>query len=175
MSGTRLVAIEDAAVLAELTRASRGFLAPWEPIRGEEDFTPAGQRAIIETSLHRYEQGTMLPRVILDDTGQVAGRINLNNIVRGALQSADLGYWVAEALGRRGLATAAVRDIIPVAFGELQLHRIQAATLRHNTASQRVLARNGFTRIGVAAAYLKIAGQWQDHILYQLINPEAAG
>jgi ribosomal-protein-alanine N-acetyltransferase len=34
-----------------------------------------------------------------------------------------------------------------------------------------VLERNGFTRIGVAPAYLSIAGRWQDHALYQLTNP----
>ncbi len=31
-------------------------------------------------------------------------------------------------------------------------------TMRHNVRSQRVLERNGFTRIGVAREYLKIAG-----------------
>jgi ribosomal-protein-alanine N-acetyltransferase len=34
-----------------------------------------------------------------------------------------------------------------------------------------VLERNGFVRSGVAPAYLSIAGRWQDHALYQLINP----
>ena len=71
------------------------------------------------------------------------------------------------------LPAAAVADIMTVAFGELGLHRIQAETLLHNTASQRVLRRNGFVRIGTAAAYLKIAGRWQDHHLYQVLNPAA--
>ena len=60
-----------------------------------------------------------------------------------------------------------------VAFAELGLHRIQAETLLDNLASQRVLERNGFARIGMAPAYLKIAGRWQDCFLYQLINPGA--
>jgi len=34
-----------------------------------------------------------------------------------------------------------------------------------------VLARNGFKPFGVAPSCLKIAGQWQDHILYHLFNP----
>jgi [ribosomal protein S5]-alanine N-acetyltransferase len=102
------------------------------------------------------------------------GRINLNNIVRGAAQCASLGYWLAEAAGGRGLATAAVREITRLAFTELGLHRIQADTLVHNVPSQRVLARNGFVRIGLAPRYLKIAGRWQDCILHQLLN-DAAG
>ena len=53
---------------------------------------------------------------------------------------------------------------------ELGLHRIQAGTLLHNVRSQRVLERTGFVRFGMAPAYLNIAGQWQDHALYQIVN-----
>jgi ribosomal-protein-alanine N-acetyltransferase len=51
----------------------------------------------------------------------------------------------------------------------LELHRLQAATLPHNAASRKVLQRSGFEEIGLAPAYLKIAGSWQDHVLYQRI------
>jgi ribosomal-protein-alanine N-acetyltransferase len=69
--------------------------------------------------------------------------------------------------------TAAARDLVRVAFDELRLHRVQNETLLHNVRSQRMLRRNGFRRIGMAPAYLNIAGQWQDHILYQVINDDA--
>ena len=32
------------------------------------------------------------------------------------------------------------------------------------------LERSGFARFGMAPNYLHIAGQWQDHVLYQLLN-----
>ena len=70
-----------------------------------------------------------------------------------------------------GLATAAVTDVIDVGFRKLGLHRLEAATLLHNTASQRVLTRNGFRPFAVSEAYLKIAGRWQDHILFVLLSP----
>ena len=99
------------------------------------------------------------------------GGLALANIRRGVAQAASLGYWVGEEHNGRGLATAAVACMLAVAFDELELHRVQAATLPHNVASQRVLERNGFDRIGLAAAYLKIAGRWQDHVLFQRISP----
>lgn len=170
MPTCRLITPDDAPALAELVSANRDFLAPWEPVRGEEYFTEAGQRVSIGASLAEHERGRGLPCVILDSDRTVVGRINLNTIVRGASQSASLGYWLAEAAGGRGIATAAVRDIVRIAFGELGLHRIQADTLVHNGASQRVLERNGFVRIGLAPNYLKIAGRWQDCILHQLLS-----
>jgi [ribosomal protein S5]-alanine N-acetyltransferase len=65
--------------------------------------------------------------------------------------------------------TAAVGTGIKVARDDLGLHRLEAATLLHNIASQRVLDKNGFEAYGTARAYLRIAGQWQDHRMYQLI------
>ncbi len=67
------------------------------------------------------------------------------------------------------MATAAVRDVLELAFDSLRLHHVQAGTLLHNVRSQRVLERNGFVRIGVAPKMLRIAGSWQDHVLFQAI------
>ena len=174
MTACRLIKLEDAPALAQLLQVSRDFLAPWEPVRGEEYFTAAGQVTYIRAALARYGQGNALPYLIIDAGGAVAGRITLNGIVRGAFQSCSIGYWLNAAATGRGLATTAVRDIVAVAFGELGLHRVQAETLPDNFRSQRVLDRNGFVRIGMAPDYLKIAGRWQDCLLYQVINPGAA-
>ena len=173
MTSCRLITLADAPVLAELQRVNRAFLAPWEPVRDERYFTEAGQRNAIQDALEQYEEGRNLPYVIADDSLGVVGRITLNGIVRGPFLSCSVGYWVSQSAGGRGVATAALRDVIGVAFGELGLHRIQGETLPDNVASQRVLERNGFTRIGMAPAYLRIAGRWQDCILYQLINSRA--
>lgn len=170
MCSTRLVTPDDVPVLAKLLRANRDFLAPWEPVRGHDYFTVDGQSAALRAALDRHEQGSALPHVILDDDCRVVGRITLNEIVRGPFQSCSLGYWVGADDNGRGLATSAVHDIMRVSFEELGLHRIQAGTLLHNVRSQRVLERNGFTRYGVAPAYLNIAGKWQDHALYQAVR-----
>jgi ribosomal-protein-alanine N-acetyltransferase len=159
----RSAAIDDAAALAVLVRVNREFLAPWDPIRDEEYFTEDGQRELLRTALDRE---TTEPHVIEVD-GAVVGRVNLNNVVRGPFQSASLGYWVSEHVNGRGVATVAVGEMIRIAFGEFGLHRVEAGTLPHNTASQRVLERNGLVRYGLAPKYLRIAGVWQDHVLYQ--------
>jgi ribosomal-protein-alanine N-acetyltransferase len=164
---------DDARVVAELYRANREFLAPWEPVRAEEFFTEEHQRELLTTAAERRATGEALPLMIMND-GSPAGRITVSDIVRGAFQSAHLGYWVAHQLNGRGVASAAVGRALEIAFGDLRLHRLQAGTLVHNVGSQKVLIRNGFQRIGLAPAYLKIAGTWQDHILFQRINPRPA-
>ncbi len=170
MNVTRLITSDDVPALTELLRVNREFLAPWDPVRSEDFFTTDRQQAIIREDLRLYTQGSKLPYVIVDDDGRLSGRITLNGIVRGAFQSCSVGYWLDAGRNGRGLATRAVAEIVRVAFEELGLHRVQAESLLHNVRSRRVLERNGFVQFGVAPEYLKIAGRWQDHAVYQLVN-----
>jgi ribosomal-protein-alanine N-acetyltransferase len=74
---------------------------------------------------------------------------------------------------QRGYMTAAVRGVIPFAFGTLRLHRIEAACIPANTASIRLLERTGFRREGFARQYLCINGMWQDHLLFARLQSDA--
>jgi [ribosomal protein S5]-alanine N-acetyltransferase len=172
MSATRLVTPDDAAILADLLRVNRNFLAPWDPTRDDDFFTVAGQLGVIRSALEQHEQGSTLPHVIVDVDGRVVGRVSLTRIMRGPLQSCTLGYWVSAADNGRGLATAAVRGIVQAAFDGFGLHRIEASTQVNNIKSQRVLERAGFIRIGVAPEYLNIDGEWKDVALYQLVDAQ---
>ena len=166
---TRLLQLSDVPELTALCSENREFLAPWEPLRDKDFHTETKQRALAEAALEAHAAGTRVPLLILNQGGQLAGFLNINGIVRGSLQSASLGYWVSRTENGAGLATAAVADAVEHARSSLGLHRLQAETLLHNAGSQRVLAKNGFTRFGMAPKYLKIAGRWQDHELFQKI------
>jgi ribosomal-protein-alanine N-acetyltransferase len=155
----RPVELHDARELAALVVENRAFLAPFEPEREERFYTVDGQREWIANDALRA--------FAILDGDRIGGTVTMSNIVRGPLQSANLGYWVAERLGGRGLATAAVGGVAELAFGELGLHRLEAGTLVDNVPSQRVLEKNGFEPIGLARRYLRIAGEWRDHLLFQ--------
>ena len=162
----RALAVNDANAMAKLYSENREFLAPLEPLRPDAFYTFEGQRRHIAQLTDRRTAGSAYPFVIVVD-GDQAGAINLSNVVRGAFQSANVGYWVAQAHNGRGVGTAALGLVCERAFGELGLHRVEAGTLLDNYASQRVLEKNGFMRIGIAPRYLQIAGAWSDHILFQ--------
>jgi ribosomal-protein-alanine N-acetyltransferase len=98
---------------------------------------------------------------------ELTGGCQLSNIRQGVAQSAaSLGYWMGLPYAGRGLMKEAVRALIPFATRILHLHRIEAATMPSNEASIRVLEASGFVREGYARQYLKIAGVWQDHLLF---------
>ena len=97
------------------------------------------------------------------------GGITLSNVRRGVAQVGSLGYWMGEPFVRRGYMSDAVAAIGQFAFHDLTLHRVEAACLPCNEASQKVLLRNGFVQEGLARKYLKINGVWQDHLLFALL------
>jgi ribosomal-protein-alanine N-acetyltransferase len=171
MPVTRPLVLDDAAALADALDANRAFLAPWQPERADHYFTRDGQHEVVEKSLQQQADGLAVPLVIVDQVGGLAGMVSLQSIIRGAFQSCSVGYWLAESAQGRGLATQAAAEAIELAFGPLRLHRVQAGTLTNNLRSQRVLDRLGFVEYGRAAAYMNIAGAWQDHLLYHLITP----
>ncbi len=174
MAVTRLISADDAPALAALQHANREFLAPWTPERDPRHFMVDGQRRGIAGALAQYQKGTVLPLVILCD-GAVVGRVTLSDVTTGTFSSCHLGYWLSQSHNGRGLATAAVGEILGIAFTDFGLHRVEAGTMPHNARSRAVLERNGFVRFGYAPSYLKIAGEWQDHVLYQVLNESHGG
>ena len=169
----RLVREADAAPLAELYRANREYLAPFEPDREESFFTTAGQARRLAAVLAEHGQGRAYPYVI-EVAGRPAGRITVSNVVRGPFCSGSMGYWVAADAAGHGVATRAVDHVLGECFAGHGLHRVEAATLVDNLRSQAVLRHNGFTLIGTAPRYLRIAGQWRDHLLFQRLADDPA-
>lgn len=158
--------VNDCDLLCELYAANRGFLTPFDPARADRFYSREGQQASLE-QLERDRAADSAYRFLIEAGGEPAGIISASRITRGPFQNAGLGYWVAKHLNGRGVATEAVRLVCEWGFGEAGLHRLEAAALTDNLASQTVLRRNGFSEVGLCRNYLEIAGQWRDHLLFQ--------
>jgi [ribosomal protein S5]-alanine N-acetyltransferase len=176
VTAIRAVRPSDADALLDLRVRNRAFLAPWDPLRPASFFTRAGQAEWIALQQRAWADDRGYGFVMLDssDDDRIVGGINLFNIVRSARQSAGMGYWVDEASGSRGHATAAVRLMAVFAFQHLGLHRLEPAVMPRNARSTRVMEKAGFRREGLAVRYLRIAGMWEDHALYALTAEDFA-
>jgi ribosomal-protein-alanine N-acetyltransferase len=157
----------DYAEWSELRALSRAHLTPWEPTWAYDDLSRSMYRRRLRAYAKDIHEDTAYPYFIFDAaTDTLIGGVTLSNVRRGSAQSASLGYWMGAPYAGRGHMQAAVTTLLPVAFGGLRLHRVEAATMLNNAASIRVLEACGFTREGLAQDYLKINGRWEDHLLY---------
>ena len=91
---------------------------------------------------------------------------------RGPVQAGTLGYWVGQPFARQGYMREAVLAACDWAFHRLDLCRIEAGIVPGNERSRRVLEGTGFAEEGRASAYLEIAGQRRDHILFALVRAD---
>ncbi|MFD8701435.1 GNAT family N-acetyltransferase [Kitasatospora sp. NPDC059648] len=131
----------DAVLAFEL--ANRAWFARTVPDRGDAYFARFDERHA--ALLAEQAAGICRFHVILDPTGALVGRVNLMDLVDG---SAELGYRIAESAAGRGLAKAAVAQLLPLAARTYGLRSLTAATTLDNPASMAVLAHNGFAVTG---------------------------
>lgn len=144
-----------------------GYLGPWEPTvegRWHENNTPRAWPSI-HSQLRSYARaGVTIPAVIELD-GRYAGQLTVGGIVRGALHSGWIGYWVGRPFLGGGVATAALALGLDHALGPGALHRVDATVRPENQASRVVLRRCGFREEGLLQRYLHVDGAWRDHLL----------
>jgi ribosomal-protein-alanine N-acetyltransferase len=163
----------DWAEWAELRAASRAFLQPWEPTWAddglEEKFFLERLR---EVDAARRQGACHAFFIYRRPSAALVGGITLSNIRRGIAQAGTIGYWMGEPYARQGNMTAALHCVARFAFGELGLHRLEAACLPDNAASYGLLKHFGFEEEGRARRYLHINGDWRDHVLFGLLGED---
>ncbi len=154
----------------ELREASRAFLMPWEPSWARDELSRSAYRMRISRYRRDARERSSYTFFVFDPSGRsLYGGLTLGRIQRGVAQTATLGYWMGERHAGRGIMTQAVRTACVFAFEIEGLHRIEAACLPRNARSVGLLEKCGFRREGLLRRYLKIAGVWEDHLLYSLL------
>jgi [ribosomal protein S5]-alanine N-acetyltransferase len=155
---------------------NREFFSAWNPLVDETFYTLEfqAQKLRIERELLAQDRAVRLWLFKKEDRAheQIIGDLACSNIVRGAFQSCHLGYKIDGAAINSGYMTEALARAIRFAFADMRLHRIEANIMPRNVRSIRVVEKLGFINEGMSRKYLKIAGVWEDHIHYVLLNTD---
>ncbi len=175
--GLRPVRVKDASVWRETRIRNAAWLRPWEPTNPE---TPLYQTnlgpyiAMARTMRREARQGLTLPWVITY-AGRFAGQMTVGSIVWGSARTAQVGYWVDEAIAGRGVAPTTLAMAVDHCFFVVGLHRVEATIRPENQASRRVVEKLGFREEGLRRRSLHIEGTWRDHLCYALTAEDVQG
>jgi ribosomal-protein-alanine N-acetyltransferase len=165
--GLRTLARSDRTEFLALARESRRLHRPWTypPERADQ----------FEELYARSRRDDFLCLVgYRVDTGAITGVFTISQIVRGAFQSAYLGYYAHERHARQGLMHEALEQVLDHAFDALGLHRVEANIQPGNAPSIALARGAGFRLEGFSPRYLLIGGQWRDHERYAITADEHA-
>lgn len=163
----------DFAEWAQLRECSREHLERWEPAWPHDVHSKSDWSRRLRTWQDGWRNGrayVFLMRRLSDEC--LVGGVSITNVRAWPAQAANIGYWIGVQYEGRGYMREAVRAACVWAFETLDLYRMEAGTLPGNLRSQRVLAAAGFEKEGYARAYLEIAGQREDHILFALVRSD---
>jgi RimJ/RimL family protein N-acetyltransferase len=109
----------------------------------------------------------------IKDRQELVGLCGLHQIEAGAAR--ELGFWVGRPFWGKGYASFAVKMVLQFAFQNLRLECVGSCALDTNSASRRVLEKNGFRLLrvehhqdpllkqpGLVAVYEITRADWQD-------------
>jgi ribosomal-protein-alanine N-acetyltransferase len=99
----------------------------------------------------------------------LVGVFNFSEIVRGAFQSAYLGYYAFAPHARSGYMSEGLELALRAAFRTLKLHRVEVNVQPGNRRSLALVRRAGFVREGFSRRYVRIGGRWCDHVRLALL------
>jgi [ribosomal protein S5]-alanine N-acetyltransferase len=122
------------------------------------------------SDLKKY--GTYRWFVALD--AAIVGSVSLKNISH-SMGYAEIGYGIAEAHHRKGIATTAVRLLVDKVFAETPLRKLLAFVHDKNRPSCRVLERLGFRQEGFLREHYIINRNAENEILYCVLKHEWQG
>jgi ribosomal-protein-alanine N-acetyltransferase len=132
-----------AAPLERFERSNRAFFASRIGDRGDDYFDRFTDR--LAALVAENEAGTSLLYVVLDEEGEIVGRVNITDIDHP--ERTEIGFRVAEHAQGRGIATNGVMWALDQAAAHgVRLVHARASTV--NLASQQVLQRCGFNETG---------------------------
>ena len=141
-----------------------------------QPYTTADAHDWFALAAEGWRNGTSATFAIhLEDLDGAVGGVGLRFFSELDDGCAEIGYWVAAASRRRGIATAATRLASRWAFDEVpELARLQLRADVENVASNRVAEKAGFTREGVLRAQRFNArlGRRSDFVMWSLLREE---
>ena len=126
-----------------------------------------------EKYLERFASGSHHGFLVIQrGSGGIAGVININDVIRGAFQSASLGYYAFEPYAGQGLMYGGMLLVLQHAFTKLKLHRLEANIQPENLSSIALVKKCGFVREGLSRRMLKVQGRWRDHERWAILGED---
>jgi ribosomal-protein-serine acetyltransferase len=164
--GVRLrpMRLQDTDELHRVIEANGEHIGRWLPFSEQSQEETAGH---VRRTVRSFETGDGLGMVVLED-GRLVGAVSFVEPSR-AHRSTQIGYWLAQDAGGRGIMTGAVRAMVREAFGPWGFRRVEIRVAADNARSRAIPERLGFREEGVLREAHTVAGASHDEIVYGLL------
>jgi len=106
----------------------------------------------------------------IDINGEAVGGVGIHLLDDVKHGTAEIGYWISESLWGKGIMSEAIGSLVPEAFRQYSIVRLQAGIFSNNPASMRVMEKCGFSREAVHRNAIIKKGIILDEVMYVLFR-----
>ncbi|SDE22720.1 ribosomal-protein-alanine N-acetyltransferase [Bhargavaea beijingensis] len=111
--------------------------------------------------------------ITLKETGKMIGSCGFHNREPKHFR-AEIGYELSREYWGKGIASEALQAVVRYGFSHLGLERIEALIEPGNTASLRLVEKNGFLKEGLLRHYEYGRGRFDDLYMYSILKEDLA-
>ena len=169
----RPLSMRDVRPLRKLLLRDREWLRPWEATTPGIRY-PLDVRQLVRSLVSQSKKEIGLAWVVLVDD-EIAGQLNVANILHGSVASATIGYWIGKDFAGRNVIPIACALGIDYLFERVGLHRVEIDIRPENAASLRVVEKLGLRQEGLKERFIHIDGAWRDHLIFAITKEELSG
>ncbi len=143
---------------------NRYMLSGHDPITVEDEVAWYGRMAASDTDL--------VVQIHIRETGAYIGNIGMHHVDTNH-RGAEIGIMIGDkSEWSRGYGRDAMIALLRFAFGDLGLHRVVLRCHPDNERGVAAYRAVGFTEVGHEREAVFIEGEWQDHLIFDMLEGE---
>ncbi len=147
--------------------ASREYIGEWLAwVEGSR--APSDVADFITRTLAGYESGDVLNLAIVLD-GTIVGGTGFNRMEEQH-RVGEIGYWLGEAHGGRGVMSRSTAALTSFGFETLGMHRIEIRADAANVRSRAIPERLGYTLEATLRDHRLSRGEFIDTVIYAMLE-----
>ncbi len=170
----KIVDSSDAHIVTEFLKRGRDLFEKYESLKPDMYYTEIFQKNVLDSEFAAMQAKRYLRYYVFkrSNPNLIIGTVSFGNVTDSPYNNSTIGYKFDPFFHNQGYAIESINAVLDEAFSYLGLHRLMAYIMPNNSASIKLIEKAGFTKEGYMKKAIKVRGQWEDHLLYALLNPK---
>lgn len=165
----RLLDVQDAERLFELTDGSRSHLREWLPWV-DYSKTVEDSREFIKATRQGFANNKSLTTAIVYQN-EIVGVAGFNEL-NWSNKVAFIGYWLGEGYQGKGIMTTVAKGLTSYAFDYYKINKVEITAAEFNKRSRSIPERLGFVEEGKLRRREWLYDHYVDHVVYGMLAEE---
>lgn len=167
----RVLTSDEAAKSLQFYRKNKGTFDCYEIEKPEGFYTLDFQQKLLTAEYENFQKGISLRYFLFDERfpDDIIGCISFFNIKHGDFEQCVTGYKIDEEYRRLGYGAKMLSLATYIVTHEFGIHRIEAYIMPSNKPSVLLAEHCGYEPEGIAKGYVRLNGEWTDHLRYVYI------